>query len=232
MAIDPIGGVLTWTPAGADAGNSFHVEVIATDSGDPPATGRAEFSVTVLSAPQRPPVFQHLPAVLWLNDGLRSIMITATDPDGDPVSITADTSAFPGTVSFVAPAGTGTGTLTWSVPATARGVFTLPLTASGGGLATNATLFIRVEPADDYWRWAVDHLSGAGTTSDFGMAADPDGDGAGNVFEMTFLRDPLRADTTPLAFSAAGGFGPTLRIFDLHFRRHRASPQYVDLLPL
>jgi len=71
----------------------------------------------------------------------------------------------------------------------------------------------------------------AKTAEDFDMAADPDGDGFANVFEMAFLRNPHQHDSTPVSFVPAGS-DHTGRWFDLEFTRHRDAGKFVTFRPV
>ena len=237
MSINSTSGLIEWTPALQFAGQSFAVGVIASDSGTPASAALMEFSVNVLTLPNQAPVFQPLPVLLWLQLPasspvlLRSVNIQAADPDGDPLTLAANLSGLPNNPLFGTTAGTGNGVLSWDTRGVASGTYRFPLSASDGKISTAAQLVIRLEPDNEYWRWAQGSLNGVADAADLGMTADPDGDGTENVFEMTFLRDPLRRDHTPVKFTQIGNLGNSWRIFDLEFKRHRDSGKFVEIWP-
>lgn len=237
MTIDATTGQIEWTPAPEFAGQSFVVGVIASDSGNPASAAVMEFPVKVLTLPNHAPVFQPLPVILWLQLPAasavlsRSVSIQATDSDGDPVTLAANLSGLPNTPIFGTSAGTGNGILSWDTRGVASGTYRFPLSASDGKISTAAQLVIRLEPDNEYWRWALGSLNGLTDPAALDMGADPDGDGVTNVFEMTFLRDPLRRDETPVKFTQVGNYGTSWRIFDLEFKRHRDSGKFVEIWP-
>lgn len=232
MNINSATGAFSWTPTRAQAGESYPVEVLVTDSGAPPITSRMAFSITVLVPAPKGPAFDPVGPWLWLSGKVNSQTVRATDPDGDPVTVTADLSSLPPGPAFFGAAGTGLGTLSWDIPDPVKGVFQLGLSARSGAETAGTLLSLRVEPATAYWKWAARNLAGvAGDASAFGMLADPDADGMANLFEMTFLRDPLRPDAMELDFRPAGMFGAELRVFDLAFRRNASSASFVELRP-
>lgn len=237
MTINPTTGGVNWMPKGEDAGRAYAVRVIVTDSGNPAASSFAEFSVNVLTLPNRPPVFQPLPPLLWLQLPAsspvlsRSVPVQASDADGDPISLSATLSGILNSPLFGTAAGSGSGIFSWDTRGIPSGTYRIPLSASDGKTATSASLVIRLEPDNEYWRWALDSLDGVADSANFAMTADPDGDGMTNVFEMTFLRDPQRQDHTPMKFTPAGTFGNAFRIYDLDFKRHRDSAKFVEIWP-
>jgi hypothetical protein len=150
--------------------------------------------------------------------------VRATDPDGDPISLSANLTGAPG-ASF-ADQGGGTGTIDWTPGA--RGSYQIPLTATANGESVNASVRIRVENDELYWSWAKDAFGGLPDDFDLSlldMNSDPDGDGRGNVHEMAFLTNPLAKDEVPVAI-AVDRDDPFATIH-LGFKRRKGSQDYV-----
>lgn len=106
------GATVTWTPAMEDVG-SHPFLVSVTDSGEPPLTDQALFTVTVVDPnappPNHPPVADAVPDQEVYVGTLLSLVPTASDPDpGD--TLTWEAIDLPDGASFV-PA---TATLTWT----------------------------------------------------------------------------------------------------------------------
>ncbi len=239
MTIHPLNGRLAWTPPLSEAGKSFRVEVIATDSGTPSASSSAEFSVSVLTPPDRAPVFAASPVFIWFAGESRAATVSATDPDGDLVSLAASLATLPGSPTFSAAAGMGTGQFTWAVPSGTRGIFQIPLTATAASAQTAGVLTIRVEPRGPYWEWAAEVLANVEAPAEQEMQADPDGDGLENVFEMAFLLAPLVPDFIPSTIRLDGPVADGWYTAKLSIKRRRGSqdlvtirPQYTDNLTL
>lgn len=86
----------TWTPAADQLGN-FDVNFIVTDAGDPVASDQEAITITV-GAGNRPPMLDPIGS-RSVNEGeLLAFTLTATDPDGDGLSYTAD--SLPAGASF------------------------------------------------------------------------------------------------------------------------------------
>ncbi|MHB8861524.1 MAG: putative Ig domain-containing protein [Pirellulaceae bacterium] len=88
MAMDPISGLLFWTPTSAQLG-SHAVTIAVSDGRGGEAT--QSFQVTVLAtAPNHPPVFTSTPRTnIRLGSGY-VYAATASDPDGDPLTFHLD----------------------------------------------------------------------------------------------------------------------------------------------
>jgi hypothetical protein len=225
--IDASSGVIHWMPDISQAGQNHAFTVSVVDNGTPPRSASMSFSVTV-TAPDRAPVFTRVPVVLWLKGKTYSLSVAAADPDGDPVSLMANTSAAAGAV--FSDLGNGSGSLFWNTTGAGVGTYQVPVTATAKGLSATATLRIKVESDELYWQWAKDafgDLPDGYDVSLLDMDADPDGDGRGNVHEMAFLTNPLVADSVPLKVGVDldGAFAT------IHLNMHRrvGSNQYVEL---
>ena len=129
MVIDPISGLLSWTPTSTQLGS--HAVTIAVSDG---RGGQAtqSFQVTVLAtAPNHPPVFTSTPRTsIRLGSGYL-YAVTATDPDGDPLTFHLDQ----------APAGmaiSAAGLITWTPEADQFGTnaVTVRVDDGRGGSAT------------------------------------------------------------------------------------------------
>lgn len=229
MSINPTSGVISWTPAANHAGQSYAVEVAATDNGNPAATSSILISVSVVLDPDRPPVFQgEIPAVLWLKGKSYVLAVSASDPDGDAVSLSADLSNLVGGLHFseIAP---GSGRFSWPSVDAGSGVYTIPVRASAKGLTASSSLRIRVAEDNLYWNWAAQKFSPANLLS-ANLTDDPDGDGRSNVQEMAFLTDPLKRDEMDLGGSSVTS-GPWM-LTDLVFQRRKGSQGFVRIFPL
>ena len=189
MGIDPAAGVLTWTPTAAQAGD--HPVTIAVSDGRGGSVTQS-FTLRVVV-----PVANAAPAVTSTPVGPATVgspyryAVTATDPDGDPVSFALTT----------APAGmaidAGTGVLTWTpgvgqigdhavvieVSDGRGGVttqsFTLPVVRANAAPAITSTPVGPARAGTPY-RYAVtaidpdgDPVSFALTTAPVGMSIDP-----------------------------------------------------------
>ncbi|HEY4633395.1 MAG TPA: putative Ig domain-containing protein, partial [Candidatus Limnocylindrales bacterium] len=140
---DAATGMFQWTPGFADAG-TYHVVFTATDDGDgtgTPQSALAELVITVLNT-NRPPVLAEIPNVVVARDEGVEATVSATDPDGNPLVLSA-ANALPG---FPLPAfvhfidnGDGTGLVQLTPGFGDRGNYTIVLTAAddgdGGGAA-------------------------------------------------------------------------------------------------
>jgi hypothetical protein len=227
-SIHPATGVIQWAPEPTQGGVSHLFAVRVTDSGAPAASATTSFSVAVVSAADGPPVFTKVPVVLWLKGKSYSLSVSATDPDGDPVSLTANLAAVPG-ASF-SDQGGGNGMLNWSSIAADAGIYQVPVTAAANGAQAQGTVRIRVENDELYWSWVKDAFGDLPDGFDLSlldMDADPDGDQRGNVHEMALLTDPLRPDRVPLAVAAS--IADPFAIVDLELYRRAGSEAYVDL---
>ena len=225
--IDPASGVIQWLPTTGDAGRNHVFTITVTDNGSPLQAASTSFTATVIGPVDRAPVFTQVPVVLWLKGKSYSLSVTATDPDGDPVALTANTAAVAG--ALFADAGGGNGSLSWNTTGATAGTYAVPVTATANGVSTNATVRIRVENDELYWQWARDLFGQLPTGFDLsllGMDADPDGDKRANVHEMALLTHPLVPDSPPIGIRAE--LLDPFAIIGLNLHRRKGSEQYVD----
>jgi hypothetical protein len=88
--IDPVSGVFRWTPSATQALGPTVFRILATDDGDP---ARADSQTVVITVSEgtanQAPTFTSQPVTTATEDQVYSYSITATDPDGDDLLITA-----------------------------------------------------------------------------------------------------------------------------------------------
>ncbi len=226
-AIDPASGVVTWSPTAEQAGShGFTVRV--SDNGTPARFAETSFAVNVVAPTNRPPQFTKVPVVLWTKGQTYTLMVSATDPDGDAITLAANVSSAPG-ASF-ADQGGGNGQLAWNLATTDSGTYNIPVTATANGSTVNATIKIRVAENDLYWTWVKETFGDLPVGFDLSqieLDADPDGDGRGNVHEMALLTNPLAKDSVPVEMSVEmeDPFG-SIR---LRTHRRKGSDVFVNL---
>ncbi|MEM8960784.1 MAG: PKD domain-containing protein [Acidobacteriota bacterium] len=161
VAIDPDGHVITLTSFGLPAfatftetGNGTATLSLAPGFGDVgtyggritatdgPYTDEIIFSITVLDVTGPPSAIDQ--AVSTPEDTATAITLTATDPDGDPISYAVDQAPSFGTLNGTPP------DLTYTPNADFFGVDSLTFTASdASGTSLPATVTITVEPTAD-----------------------------------------------------------------------------------
>ena len=225
--IDAASGVIQWAPTSSQYGKSHGFLVTATDDGVPVRSASMNFSVTVLPSADRPPVFNKVPVVLWLKGKSYSLTVSATDPDGDPISLTANTTAAAGAVFN--DLRNGNGTLSWNTTSADVGTYDVPVTATAGERSTQATVRIKVANDELYWQWAKDifgDLPAGFDLSLMSMDADPDGDGRANLHEMAFLTNPLAMDSVPLKLDLL--LSEPFSVTRLNLHRRVGADRYVE----
>jgi len=135
------------------------------------------------------PVFTPMGDVTSYETATISFPVSATDANGDVVTLTAGT--LPAGASFSSD-NSGSGTLSWSPAIGQAGNYTLNFTAYDGGLTSEASVNIKVNPAwdtdgdgldDDWERQHFGDLSRDGT-------GDFDGDGVSDLDEYLAETDP------------------------------------------
>ncbi|WAC18397.1 chitobiase/beta-hexosaminidase C-terminal domain-containing protein [Luteolibacter sp. SL250] len=229
-SINPQTGVVTWSPVAGQGGRSHLFTVVAADNGTPSRSAETNFAVTVTEESDKPPIFTAVPVVLWTKGQTYSLMVAATDPDGDAVTLSANLVAAAG--STFADLGAGSGRLDWNLGTVNSGVYEVPITASSNGLAVNAMVRIKVVDDNLYWNWIKDAFGDLGDSFDLSlleMDADPDGDGIGNVHEMAFLTNPQVPDQPKVDVSLQ--IDDPFSIVRLVTKRRVGSQAFVDLAP-
>jgi hypothetical protein len=88
--IDPVSGVFRWTPSATQPLGATVFRILATDDGDPAGADSETFVVTVgEGTANQAPSFTSQPVTTATEDQPYNYSITATDPDGDDLLITA-----------------------------------------------------------------------------------------------------------------------------------------------
>ncbi len=230
-SINPQSGVVTWSPVAGQGGRSHLFTVVATDNGTPNRSAETSFSVTVTEEADNPPLFTAVPVVLWTKGQSYSLMVAATDSDGDAITLSANLLAAAG--STFADLGAGSGRLSWNLQGVNAGVYEVPITATANGRAVNAMVRIKVVDDNLYWNWIKDAFGELGAAFDLSlleMDADPDGDGIGNVHEMAFLTNPKVPDAPKVEVSLEQD--DPFSIVRLVMKRRAGSQAFVDLAPV
>lgn len=226
--IHPATGVIQWSPLPEQAGSSHLFTVTVTDNGTPAQSASTSFPVLVVSQADLPPVFTKVPVVLWLKGKTYSLTVAASDPDGDPVALSANLATVPG--ATFADQGGGNGRLDWASIAAEPGVYQVPVTATANGASGHATLRIQVAEDELYWSWVKETFGELPEGFDLallGMDADPDGDGRENIHEMALLTNPLQPDSVPLAIRAQ--FMDPFSLINLGLHQRVGAEAYVNL---
>ncbi|MGA2068563.1 MAG: CARDB domain-containing protein, partial [Thermoguttaceae bacterium] len=128
---DPDTAMFEWETGYTDAGN-YLVTFTATNDGDGtgvPLSSSVTVPITVLNT-NRPPVVAAIANQTMDHDAVLQLPVTATDPDGDPLVLTA--SGLPQFATFV-DQGEGNGQLTFAPGAYDRGNYTITVTATDNG---------------------------------------------------------------------------------------------------
>lgn len=158
MTLDPVTGAISWTPGDEAEDQSFSISVQAYDDQTPEGVATRFLNISVLKKPGEPPAFATFPELVWKTDGVSRFEIVAADPEGEPVTITADISALVGGwSSFSAIPGSGRGTFVWGTWGVAPGTYQIPLTAATSRQSTTAQLSVEVvarDPISNYASWA------------------------------------------------------------------------------
>jgi hypothetical protein len=191
--------------------------VLAGDSG---ATGMQHMAVMrafLIPTNDAPLIAQgaSVPVTLSQNNSpvAFSRSLSATDPDGDPLSWSISAAASHGTAGIVAPATGGSVALSYAPVANYAGSDSFVVRVSDGQGGTDSiTVNLTVEAVAAYVRWTYDSfpsLDPGTEASVWGEGADPDGDGYTNLEEFAHGLDPRLADCAPNLLSCtrelAGG---------------------------
>lgn len=131
-------GTLSWTPAPGQAG-TYNITFCASNS----LTGCATVQVTIEGSGDTPPLLTVPSAVTFLVNFPAYFIVTANDPNGDPItSLTA--SNLPAGASFTTNAGNTQGTLSWTPAVGQGGTYFVLFTATANGVSSTATTAINV----------------------------------------------------------------------------------------
>ncbi len=175
-------GTLTWTPTPADAPGPYPVTFTATNA----LSGSATTSIAVTGA-DRPPVTT-APAAVTFNEGQPvSIDVTASDPDGDPITLlVADLSLLPAGngAAFTSNAPHTAGTLTWQPDFSTAGTYLVSFQAANALTSAAARTSIQIvnvdrPPVVDAPAIALAHVSRL--LKLLVTASDPDGDAISSI---------------------------------------------------
>ena len=231
MTLDANTGLLSWQPDSSAANSIVLVTVAVNDSGTPPLEATVTFPVTVDPAVvDRPPLFYATPGQIWLQGTTRMLQISAFDPDGDAVKLTLDRTGLPASVGFASSDGTGLGVVTWNTTAVTPGLYSLPLKAESQELQSTYSPVVKIVKNNAYWQWAFDKLGNLADLNNSEPSADPDGDGRTNIHEWALLRDALKRDEAPTAFTLSGPYDGWFAA-DFSLYRRRGSNEFVTLTP-
>lgn len=126
-------GLFSWTPSYNQEGNYADIEFTVTDNGDPMELDTELIMISVGNV-NRPPVFAGVGNQEALEGEMMSFVISATDPDGDSVSLIA--SGTPVGASF----DTNTGLFTWTPTLAQAGAYIVQFIATDNGVPNLASL--------------------------------------------------------------------------------------------
>ncbi|MFP7753692.1 Ig-like domain-containing protein [Thermodesulfobacteriota bacterium B35] len=146
LATGPAGGSVTISPAGAftytPAANANGDDTFSFAVSDGSASATATVSVTI--NPVNDPPTAHGTAITLDEDTTFSGQLTATDPDGDPLTFTLATSPAGGSVT-ISPAGA----FTYTPAADANGDDSFSFAVSDGTASATATVSVTINPVND-----------------------------------------------------------------------------------
>lgn len=121
---DPQTGIFTWNTDFTDAGNYPDIEFTATDDGEPIELAVELITITVGDVNRAPVITNPGPQEL-LEEETITFNITATDPDGDNTTLSADN--LPTGATFT------NGTFSWTPTLNQEGVYAVTFTATDDG---------------------------------------------------------------------------------------------------
>jgi hypothetical protein len=190
-------GTFSWTPSGAQIG-TYSVTFTASNA----LSGSAQTALSVFSGGDRAPVVT-APATAAFQAGVPgSIVVSASDPDGNPISsLTSSSSPATTGSTFTAGAGNTSGTFNWTPSFTQAGTYTVTFTASNAlsGSAATTISIGGVNRAPVVTAPAVVSSPNLTPISFTVTATDPDGDA---LTSLTAFAQPA---TTGSTFTAGAG---------------------------
>ena len=133
-----LSGTLTWTPTAADGREAPYIVSFSATNGP---TGHANTALTIANS-ESPPVVTAPATVSVAENGLLSLTVSASDPNGQPItSLTANLDALPAgnTASFSVNPDHTSGTLTWTPTYLDAGGYGVSFTASNAMSGTAQT---------------------------------------------------------------------------------------------
>ncbi len=123
---DPVTRTFSWTPDYTQAGNYPNVEFTVMDNGSPMMLDFEDITITVGNV-NRPPIFSNPGPQQVLEHNSLTFSVSATDPDGDAVTLSA--SGMPSGATF----DPATGIFSWTPGYPTAGVYTPTFTATDNG---------------------------------------------------------------------------------------------------
>ncbi len=217
-------GVFSWTPSSSQSG-LFNVTFTASDG----ALSDSEVVQIAVGNVDRPPAIAPIGDKSVDEGAPLTISVTATDPDGDAVTLSAaglaGSDPFLRGATFSSSPGSGAGTFSWTPSFTDAGTFVVTFTASANGATDEEVVVITVAdvnraPVFTSPPTPTTDLSGSeGALLTFDMdATDADGDALG--FDVSPLPSGATVDAstgvfswTP-SFTQAGTVNVTLSVTD------------------
>ncbi|MEM9079603.1 MAG: CARDB domain-containing protein [Verrucomicrobiota bacterium] len=236
MTIDPTTGLLSWSPERTLTDTTVEVDIIATDNGTPAESTSTTLSITVTPGDDQAPLFDALPIIVWTKGETFSATVSASDPDGDPILLAADTTSAPGSLFLEAdPIGNSANSnFTWNTTNAATGTYNIPVSATANGAQVDANLIVNIRDNDLYWSWAVANFGSRFDTQAeldrTNFLADPDDDKRFNIHEFTFLTNPFVKDFVPIDIKHVSH--PNFSTTTLTVHRRVGSHEYTRLRPL
>ena len=226
-SINASSGLISWSPTAEQADASHLFTVTVADNGAPVLSASTSFSVNVVRNADNGPTFTSVPVVLWTKGQSYTLNVTATDVDGDPITLTANLGETPG-ATFTDLSG-GIGRLSWNTASVDSGVYQVPVAAASNGRTANA--FVRIKIVEDnlYWTWVKDTWGTLPEGFDLSMLemdADPDGDNRGNVHEFALMTNPLVQDSVKASIHVERS-APFANIY-VGVHRRAGSQTFVD----
>ncbi|HEX9643446.1 MAG TPA: putative Ig domain-containing protein [Acidimicrobiia bacterium] len=209
--IDDATGTFTWTPSAGQTGRNYTFDVVATDDGLPSLKDREPVTI-VVPTPNRPPSLAALADVRTAEGAEVALVVIASDPDGDRLSLSV--SGLPRGVTFDQVGRAIGGTVSFEASAASPYTVTVAVTDDGAPQLSDQTTF----------RWTVTNTNRppvvsdtkvealAGVAVDVDVApADPDGDAVSLQVVDAPATGIVSGDGTPFRYTAPTGYAGTVR---------------------